>query len=552
MLLNVNNITKYINEKEILKDISFKLYKGYKVGLVGQNGIGKTTLFRTIVGELKPNNGNVTIYGKFGYLPQHISFNKDIKVYDFIKSVDNYAEVLKILSKFDLKNIEDRNISTLSGGEKTKLYLVKLILEEPDMLILDEPTNHLDYDSIVWLESFINSFNGAVLMITHDRYFLDNTVAKIFELENKTINEYNGNYSFYAEKKKLEYEKAMQEYEEYIKEKKKLEIAARSHMNRANKYNDMSQNDFQRGKSAKIAKRSKAIISRIEKMDKKEKPLEIKKISMKFDDNNTKINETLIRAENLSKSFDKPLFNNISFNVCRHKRVAIVGKNGIGKSTLLKGLVGREQLSGNLYISPSTRIGYFSQELENLNTEATILEEIKEINKDESFVRTLLGCMLFKSDDVYKQIKVLSLGERVRVIFLKLILQDNNLLVLDEPTNFLDIPTREIIEDALINYNGAILLVSHDRYFIKKMAEEIWEISSNSLYQYLGGYEYYLSKKARPVRAEFTDRKEEILSLEMTLSHISFKMLNCNESEKKELEKEYFDIAKKIKALKNA
>lgn len=550
MIINVENLTKYIKDKEIFCDISFKMYKGDKVGVIGENGIGKTTLFRTIVGELESDDGRIDFYGTFAYLPQKLVFDKNIMVSDFMKTTDSHTGFLEMLSKFNLKNIENRKVFTLSGGEKTKLYLAKLLLKNPELLILDEPTNHLEYDSIIWLEKFIKNFKGAVLMITHDRYFLDNTVSKIFEFKDKQLKEYSGNYSFYEEQKKIEYQKETLEYSEYIKEKKKLEIAARKHMDRANKYNNMSKDDFYRHKAAIIAKKSKAIINRLEKIEKKDKPLDKKTINIKFDKNSNKISEVLIRAENLAKTFDKILFSNISFNICKGKKIALLGKNGVGKSTLLKAFIGQETVNGNIYISPSANIGYFSQELKNLNYENTILDEIKNINKDESYVRTLLGCMLFSGEDVYKQINNLSLGEMARVSFLKLILQNHNLLILDEPTNFLDIPSRKVIEEALLDYKGAIIFVSHDRYFIKKISEEIWEINNNSLLQYLGGYDYYLSKKEQSPETEKNNIKEEILSLEMKLANLSFKLLNCKESEKESIERKYYDVEKKLKILK--
>ncbi|MFD3157224.1 ribosomal protection-like ABC-F family protein [Haloimpatiens sp. FM7330] len=550
MIINVENLTKYIKEKQILKDISFRMYKGDKIGVVGDNGVGKTTLFKTIVGKIEADDGKVKFYDTFGYLPQELIFDQDTGVSDFMKSTDYYEKFFEMLSKFNLRNIENRKISTLSGGEKTKLYLAKILIEDPKLLILDEPTNHLDYDSIIWLEKFIKDFKGAVLVITHDRYFLDNTVSKIFELKDKKLKEYSGNYSFYAEQKKLEYEKNMIEYGEYVKEKRKLEIAARKHMERSNRYNNMSQNDFKRHKAAKIAKRSKAIITRLEKLDKKDKPSKKKKINMKFDKSSDKTSEILIRVENLCKSFDKILFQNINFNICKGKKIAVLGKNGVGKSTLLKAIIGQENVEGNIYSSPSANIGYFSQELRNLNFENTILDEIKIINEDQSYIRTLLGCMMFRREDVYKKIGNLSLGEMARVSFLKLILQNHNVLILDEPTNFLDISSREVIEEALLDYRGAILFVSHDRYFIKKMADEIWEMSNNGLCKYLGGYNYYLNKKQKPSKMKKVNIEEQILNLEMTLAQLSFKLLNCKKNEKETIEKEYFDICEKIKKLK--
>jgi len=551
MLLDINNVSKFIGDKEILKDISFRLYKKDKVGIVGRNGIGKTTLLKVITSELEADSGSIKFYGKYGYLPQDLFIENDLFVYELMEETKKYGEFLELLNKFKLNGAEKQKVKSLSGGEKTKLYLIKLLLQNPDILILDEPTNHLDYETIEWLEGFINDFNGAVLMVTHDRYFLDKTVSKIFELEDKTIKEYSGGYTFYATQKKIELDKAMLEYEEYIKKKRQLEIAARKQMERANRYNDMSVNDFQRHKANKIAKRSKAIISRLENIEEKEKPKVPKNINIKLEGINDKTSDILIRAENLSKAYDRVLFRNISFNIYRNARIGLIGKNGVGKSTLLKGLIGKVKLNGNISIPPSTKIGYFSQELEELDTNSTILEELKKINNDESYVRTLLGCMLFRRDDVYKKIKSLSYGERVRVAFLKLILEENNLLILDEPTNFLDIPTREVIENALLDYEGAILFVSHDRYFVEKMAKEIWELSNSGLTQYLGNYSYYLEKKKQSQSNMNVDIKEEILKLEMQLSHISFKLMECKEEEKTDLEKEYFETAKKLKSLKN-
>lgn len=550
MLLDVNNISKFIEDKEILKDISFKLYIKDKVGIVGRNGIGKTTLLKVLTSELEADNGNVKFYGKYGYLPQNLFIEDNLYVYELMEETKKYGEFLELLNKFGLSDAEKQKVETLSGGEKTKLYLIRLLLQNPDILILDEPTNHLDYETIEWLEGFINDFSGAVLMVTHDRYFLDKTVSKIFELEDKAIKEYSGGYTFYATQKKVELDRARLEYRVYIKQKRKLEEAARKHMERANRYNDMSQDDFQRGKANKIAKRSKAIISRLENMEEKEKPKVPKNINIKLEGSNDKTSDILIRAQNITKTYDKTLFKDISFNVYRNTRVGIVGKNGVGKSTLLKGLMGKVSLEGSINISPSTKIGYFSQELEELNLDSTILQELKKINNDESYVRTLLGCMLFRRDDVYKQIGNLSYGERVRVAFLKLILEENNLLILDEPTNFLDIPTREIVEEALLDYDGSILFVSHDRYFAEKIAEEIWGLSNNELTQYLGNYSYYLEKKKQSSTKENIDVKEEILKLEMKLSHISFKLMGCKDEEKSDLEKEYFEITKKLRVLK--
>lgn len=552
LLLDVNNVYKSIGPIDLLESISFKLYKGDKSGIIGVNGSGKSTLIKIITGEIKVNKGNVNTFGKIGYLPQNLYFSKNTKVKDFLENIFDYNEFLKTLNSFEFKLDEllNQNINTLSGGEKTKLYLAKIIANDPDILLLDEPTNNLDWQSIEIVEEYINQFKGGVLLISHDRHFLDHVVTEIYKLDNKKLKKYSGNFSFYANEKRLEKERAKIEYEEYIKTKRKLEEAARIQMERANKYNDISKDDFQRHKASKIAKRSKAIISRLEDMDIQERPFKPKEVNMKIDSINEKTSTFLVRGTNISKTYDKTIFKNLSFQIKNGNRIALIGKNGSGKSTLLKAILGIENISGDISISPSTKIGYFSQEIDTLNWENTILEELKQIQIDETYIRTMLGSMLFKRDDVYKRIGDLSFGEKVRVAFTKLVMSDYNLLLLDEPTNFLDIPTREAIEEALLNYNGAILFVSHDRYFVKKLAKEIWSIDDGKMIVYLGNYEYYLSKKVSPKKNK-NNINEKILALEMELSNLSFKLLNSTDEEKEILDKKYIQLAKDLAHLKN-
>lgn len=552
LLLDVNNVYKSIGPIDLLESISFKLYKGDKSGIIGVNGSGKSTLIKIITGKIKVNKGNVNTFGKIGYLPQNLYFSKNIKVKDFLENIFDYNEFLKTLNSFEFKLDEllNQNINTLSGGEKTKLFLAKIIANDPDILLLDEPTNNLDWQSIEIVEEYINQFKGGVLLISHDRHFLDHVVTEVYELDNKKLKKYSGNFSFYANEKRLEKERAKIEYEEYIKTKRKLEEAARIQMERANKYNDISKDDFQRHKASKIAKRSKAIISRLEDMDIQERPFKPKEVNIKIDSINEKTSTFLVRGTNISKTYDKTIFKNLSFQIKNGNRIALIGKNGSGKSTLLKAILGIENISGDISISPSTKIGYFSQEIDTLNWENTILEELKQIQIDETYIRTMLGSMLFRRDDVYKRIGDLSFGEKVRVAFTKLVMSENNLLLLDEPTNFLDIPTREAIELALLNYNGAILFVSHDRYFINKVAKEIWSIDNETMTVYLGNYEYYLSKRNSPQKSEH-NLNEKILALEMELSHLSFKLLSSTEEEKKSLDEKYIQLAKELTKLKN-
>ncbi|MBU5440359.1 ABC-F type ribosomal protection protein [Tissierella sp. MSJ-40] len=545
--LNVNKVSKNIGALEILKDISFKVYTGDKIGIVGRNGCGKTTLIKMIIDESSPTYGTINCYSRIGYLPQDNNSMENSKVIEIIGSSRYDKDTNELINNFQLKDLMNKNMSQLSGGEKTKVLFVKALLNDPEFLILDEPTNHLDWYTIELMESYLNRFKGSILIISHDRHFLDNVVSNIYEIDNGKLNKYSGNYSFYNNQKKLEREKQLIEYEEYIKKKRSLELAARKTMDRANKYNNMSTNDFQRHKAAKIAKRSKAIVSRLNALENKNKPFKPKEINIKIDSILDKTGNILLKGNNISKSFEKPLFRNINFLIEKNSRIGIVGKNGSGKTTLLKIILGNEDFLGNLSLSSTTKIGYFSQELENLNTKNTVIDELAFISGDNSNVRNILGSMMFRGDSIYKKIASLSYGEKVRVSFSKLILEEHNLLILDEPTNFLDIPTQELIEEALLNYKGAILFVSHDRYFVEKMAKEIWELENQNLNIYLGEYDYYLDKKKNINKVH---PKEEILSLEMKLSYLSFKLLDCSKEEKENLEKEYFEVSKKLNELK--
>lgn len=551
MLLNVNSITKYIKDKKILENVSFKIYEKQKIGLIGPNGAGKSTLLKVIMKEIISDDGSVDVRRNIGYLPQDFSMDEDKTVEEFLNEYEFHHNLIPTLNRLNINDKYRQRIETLSGGEKTRLYITRIILSNPQLLILDEPTNHLDYEGIKWLVDFISKFQGGVLIVSHDRYFLEKTVNKILELEKGSLREYNGGYSFYKDAKEKEFEREIIAYEAYKKEKKKLELAARKVMERSNKYNNMSQNDFYRGKAAKIAKRSKAIISRLEQMEEVSKPNQPLKINLAFDEEGKRLGDILVRGEKLKKVYENTIFENISFQIQRNKRIGIIGKNGVGKSTLLKAIVGIESVDGNITISPSIKIGYFSQELKNLDENLTLLDEVKNIEADQSKVRNLMACMLFKGEDVFKKISNLSFGERVRIIFLKLILGGYQLLVLDEPTNFLDIISREKIEEALLDYEGAILFVSHDHYFVRRMAQEIWEMDNKGITRYLGDYEYYLDKKSQNEEKNNRIPKEEILNLEMELSTISFKLISCNDNEKKELEEKYFEVLQQLKYLKN-
>lgn len=538
--------------ENLLDGVSFKLYTGDKIGIIGPNGSGKSTLLKMIINQVPYDDGNIKVYGQIGYLPQDLSFEEEKTIAEFLREYEYDGELIKLLNIFKLRRQHEQKISTLSGGEKTRMYLVKLILSRPDILILDEPTNHLDYRGMDYLENFIKKFEGGVLLVSHDRYFLDQTVTKIMALEESRLRNYSGNYSFYKKTKDQELRRQRIEYENYRKEKKKLEEAARKQMERSNRYNNMTKNDFYRGKAAKIAKKSKAIYTRIEQLDEARRPKEEQTIDVAFDSDMDKTGGILVRGENLAKSYgERILFQNLNLEISSGNKIGLIGENGVGKSTLLKGILGMENMDGDLYISPSTKMGYFSQELTNLDDSMSILEELKKVNTDETYVRTLLGCMLFTGDDVFKTIGNLSLGERARISFLKLVLGGYNLLILDEPVNFLDISSREAIEELLLDYEGAILFTSHDRYFTKKLAKEIWHMENGGLTRYLGNYQYYLDRQKRRKESKTNISREHILLIEMEMSNLSFKLLSCSEEEKESLERRYFQLASKLKRYRD-
>lgn len=538
--------------ENLLDGVSFKLYTGDKIGIIGPNGSGKSTLLKMIINQVPYDDGNIKVYGQIGYLPQDLSFEEEKTIAEFLREYEYDGELIKLLNIFKLRRQYEQKISTLSGGEKTRMYLVKLILSRPDILILDEPTNHLDYGGMDYLENFIKKFEGGVLLVSHDRYFLDQTVTKIMALEESRLRNYSGNYSFYKKTKDQELRRQRIEYENYRKEKKKLEEAARKQMERSNRYNNMTKNDFYRGKAAKIAKKSKAIYTRIEQLDEARRPKEEQTIDVAFDSDMDKTGGILVRGENLAKSYgERILFQNLNLEISSGNKIGLIGENGVGKSTLLKGILEMENMDGDLYISPSTKMGYFSQELTNLDDSMSILEELKKVNTDETYVRTLLGCMLFTGDDVFKTIGNLSLGERARISFLKLVLGGYNLLILDEPVNFLDISSREAIEELLLDYEGAILFTSHDRYFTKKLAKEIWHMENGGLTRYLGNYQYYLDRQKRRKESKTNISREHILLIEMEMSNLSFKLLSCSEEEKESLERRYFQLASKLKRYRD-
>lgn len=561
LTIRIRDLSKAYGEKILFDRFSLDIHTGDRIGIIGLNGSGKTTLLETIIGLVEPDKGYVETFGKIGYLAQDLGLPSEILVKDYFNFSSFDQESLKRYIR-EMKLREDiltSRCGILSGGEKTKLKLIEVLMGKPIILILDEPTNHLDIKGIEVLEEKLKGFYGTVIVVSHDRFFLDKTVNKILEIHRGKVGIYPGNYTDYSEKKREELERAWEEYEDYVETRRRLEESARRLKERAKSVGRVRERndtfsrygkDFYGRKASKVAKVGKAIERRIEKLDAKEKPFEEQHIKMGFGTEDEGVN-LLVYCEDIEKSFgDKLLFKESSVSVNRGQKIALLGDNGSGKTTLLRILLGKEPVTkGKVWISELVKAGYLDQEISLLNPNNTILEEVKlSTNYDITTIRTLLGCLLFIEDDVLKRIEDLSMGEKVRVTLAKLMLGEFNLLVMDEPTNFLDIRSREVIEEALRWYRGTLIFVSHDRYFISKVANTIWEIEDKKINCYPGDYEYYVFKKDR---LKDGDIKDKILLLEVQLSKISSELDKAKDSEKEELNRRFIELTREINRLKS-
>ncbi len=533
MILACQNIEKSFDGELLLQDVNFHIEEREKAALIGINGAGKTTLLRIIMGELPADNGQVILSrGKtIGYLAQHQEIDTNLSIYgsllemkqhildieqnmralekemkhasgeELSKIMESYSrltqkfeqengyacksEIIGVLKGLGFEEKDfDKMVSTLSGGQKTRVALGRLLLSSPDIILLDEPTNHLDMDSIAWLETYLLNYPGAVFIVSHDRYFLDKVVTKIVELDNTKATVFTGNYSAYSEKK-AQLRKAA--YQAYLNQQQEIkhqeEVIAKLRQ-------------FNREKSIRRAESREKML---EKMEVLEKPTEVDaamRISLK--PRITSGNDVLM-VEHLSKSFPSlPLFQDLNFTIKRGEKVAIIGNNGTGKTTILK-ILNRllPADEGSFRLGSKVHIGYYDQEHHVLHMEKTVFEEISDEypKLTNTEIRNLLAAFLFTGDDVFKPISALSGGERGRVSLAKLMLSEANFLILDEPTNHLDIISKEILEDALKSYEGTVLYVSHDRYFINRTATRILELTNQKLVNYIGNYDYYLEKK---------------------------------------------------------
>lgn len=541
MILSCNNISKSFGTDVIIKSCSFNIEDHEKAAIVGINGAGKSTLLKIITGIEPADTGLVTLAKDktLGYLAQQQNLGSDNTIYDELLSVKQYIldmekelrsiekrmntadgdELENLMKKYSdlnhrfemengyaykseitgvLKGLgfseEDftLNVNTLSGGQKTRVALGRLLLAKPDIILLDEPTNHLDMESIRWLENYLLNYNGAVLIVAHDRYFLDKIVSKIIELDNGVATVFSGNYTDYAAKKAILRNMKLKEYLNQQREIKHQEDVI------------TKLKQFNREKSIKRAESREKMLDKIEIVD---KPQELNdKMNIKLEPNVVSGNDVLT-ISGLSKSFDDvTLFDNIDIEIKRGERVALIGNNGTGKTTILKLINGIiEPDSGSIYLGAKVNIGYYDQEHHVLDPDKTSFDEIRDAYPDlnNTQIRNTLAAFLFTNEDVFKYIRDLSGGEKGRVSLAKLMLSNANFLILDEPTNHLDIVSKEILENALNNYTGTVLFVSHDRYFINAAATRIIELSNKTVVNYIGNYDYYLEKRdilsAKPI-----------------------------------------------------
>ena len=592
MLIQLNNVTKNFVVNEIFSNVKMEINDKDRVAIVGRNGAGKSTLLKIISGELSFDSGERTISKNttIGYLSQEFIVREDLSIYeemitcfDEIISLEANLEKLSyeltpeniendpgLLDRFDrlqnevlthkdyhykskiesvlygldfTKDVFDKKISTFSGGEKTRLSMAKLLLSEPDLLILDEPTNHLDMENVAWLENYLSSYNGAIVIVSHDRYFLDKVVNVVYNLEFGKLKKYVGNYSKFLKQYEEDYEKQLKEFTSQQKDIKRLE--------------EFVQKNIARASTSKMAKSRQKVLDKMELIDNPKKDDKAANIEFKIKEQSGR---DVLMIENLKVGYDgKQVGNAYNFSVYKGDRIAIVGRNGIGKSTLIKTIAKKQNaISGSVHYGSKVSLGYYDQKQAEFESSKTILNELWDEYPlmKEAEVRTVLGRFLFRGDSVLKIVRDLSGGEKARLQLAKLMLEKNNLLVLDEPTNHLDITSKQVLEDALENYEGTIVFVSHDRYFINKIANKVLDITGDDYSIYLGNYDYYLEKReqeliAKKLKEEKTDEVQEKVANDYALGKEEKKRIRKLERTREELLEKIELLEEKVTLVNN-
>lgn len=592
MLIQLNNVAKNFVVNEIFSNVKMEINDKDRVAIVGRNGAGKSTLLKIISGELSFDSGERTVSKNttIGYLSQEFIVREDLSIYeemitcfDEIISLEANLEKLSyeltpeniendpgLLDRFDrlqnevlthkdyhykskiesvlygldfTKDVFDKKISTFSGGEKTRLSMAKLLLSEPDLLILDEPTNHLDMENVAWLENYLSSYNGAIVIVSHDRYFLDKVVNVVYNLEFGKLKKYVGNYSKFLKQYEEDYEKQLKEFTSQQKDIKRLE--------------EFVQKNIARASTSKMAKSRQKVLDKMELIDNPKKDDKAANIEFNIKEQSGR---DVLMIENLKVGYDgKQVGNAYNFSVYKGDRIAIVGRNGIGKSTLIKTIAKKQNaIGGSVHYGSKVSLGYYDQKQAEFESSKTILNELWDEYPlmKEAEVRTVLGRFLFRGDSVLKIVRDLSGGEKARLQLAKLMLEKNNLLVLDEPTNHLDITSKQVLEDALENYEGTIVFVSHDRYFINKIANKVLDITGDDYNIYLGNYDYYLEKReqeliAKKLKEEKTDEVQEKVANDYVLGKEEKKRIRKLERTREELLEKIESLEEKVTLVNN-
>jgi len=587
MLLNVSHIFKSFGEDGIIKDATFTVDEGSKVAIVGNNGTGKSTLLKIIVGDLLADSGEVTLKkdATMGYLAQYQEDSFGSSILDTVLSaredllsmekrlsdmememsnldskdaatfMENYhklqhqfdllggytfrSEAVGILKGLGFEGDDlDKSMNELSGGQKTRVSLGRLLASSPDLLLLDEPINHLDLNSIVWLEGYLSSYKGAVVIVAHDRYFLDKIVDHVVDLSYGRTSVYTGNYTAFSEQKalyQLTYERSYEKQQKEIEHQKAVIEKLQS---------------FNREKSIKRAESRKKMLDKIDIMDAPDKDMPRMRLTLEVEKESGK---DVLDFSHVTKSYDdKNIFTDLSFEVHKGDRIAILGDNGTGKTTILKCINGLTDFeSGEIRFGANVTVGYYDQEQQGLTESNTIFSELHDAYPylTETQVRNTLAAFMFTEDDVFKRISELSGGERGRVSLAKLMLSKSNLLILDEPTNHLDMDSKEMLEEALNEYDGTLLYVSHDRYFVNRTANMILELSDGHLTKYLGNYDDYIAKKEQLSSANVASIQESVVDSNATAAKLDFKEQKRIEAEKRKLQNKISKIEEEIEKL---